>query len=768
MVGDATPPSPPPPPLKEETTILRGIEAVTPAVVQVTVNAKKRYAVCANSAGPSLAFEVPEFKKAIADMVARGVRWRYITEITKENLAYCKRLQEYAELRHLDGVKGNFGVSETEYIATGILDREEEEKSIPELIYSSAKPVVEQQQYLFELLWGKAVPAEQKIREIEEGVLPPETRVLRDPKEIVASTVRMVETCSELMISGTPQVMRLVRGHGILFDLYKKLAAMHKAGRHGGIRYALFIDREAVDVVKEFLEIGVQVRHIGNMPPNYFAVTDKMYASIVERVQGDRIPGNLLISTEQPYIEHFRRIFEETWDDGIDAQKRIEDLESGYSIDMESAILSSPSKIEGIYKEILASARQEVKLILPSVSALRRQKELGVLAALEQLVARRGGGEGKEGVRVRLLLASSDSDKEPPEKEFAALRQHGIDVQLLARSPASSLSPEAATTTAVVMATKVIVDGRVALVIEMRDDSKATFAEAIGQAMLLTQRSLVASYSRMFETLWSEAALIAKLKESDRLQKEFINIAAHELRTPIQPILMIASTFEVDPSQKEETQEEKEGEQTVQLSRQELRLIARNARRLERLSSDILDVTRIESGTLKLSKEDTDLAALISEAVDDAKNQAAIADGHVRFALNLPPKEKGPVVAPVDSYRIRQVMANLLNNAIKFTEKGTITVGLEKIDDGGQQKEAKVSVSDTGRGIDPEIMPRLFQKFAGKSELGTSTGLGLYISKAIVEAHGGQIWAENNKQDGKEKEKEGKGATFSFTLPLKS
>lgn len=130
-------------------------------------------------------------------------------------------------------------------------------------------------------------------------------------------------------------------------------------------------------------------------------------------------------------------------------------------------------------------------------------------------------------------------------------------------------------------------------------------------------------------------------------------------------------------------------------------------------------------------------------------------DDTIQFVVNLP---EGPViVAAADSYRLRQVLANLLDNAVKFTEKGEVTVSLEK-QDGEGGEEAKVSVSDSGRGIDPEIMPRLFQKFAGKSDVGTSTGLGLYISKAIVEAHGGRIWAENNKDR--------KGATFTFTLPV--
>ncbi|WP_337861684.1 ATP-binding protein [Nitrososphaera sp.] len=263
-----------------------------------------------------------------------------------------------------------------------------------------------------------------------------------------------------------------------------------------------------------------------------------------------------------------------------------------------------------------------------------------------------------------------------------------------------------------------------------------------------------------------------QLKKHDRMQKEFINIAAHELRTPIQPILMVSSQYDLSSKNAGEAEdgeeEEEDTDEEMRIKKIEMRLIARNAARLDRLASDILDATRIESGMLRLNREENvDLSRLASEAIEDAKRQAAAAANNasnsnsIRFELDIP---KGPPPAvTADSYRIRQVLANLLNNAIKFTQQegggGTITVRVERRDTAG---EVQVSVSDTGSGIDPEIRPRLFQKFAGKSEVGTSTGLGLYISKAIVEAHGGRMWAENNAHG------DGKGTTFAFTLPLRS
>jgi two-component system, OmpR family, sensor histidine kinase VicK len=182
-------------------------------------------------------------------------------------------------------------------------------------------------------------------------------------------------------------------------------------------------------------------------------------------------------------------------------------------------------------------------------------------------------------------------------------------------------------------------------------------------------------------------------------------------------------------------------------------MIARNAKRLERLTSDILDVSRIESDSLKLSEKLIDLNENIRIVVNDEKS--AIPKGK-ELKIIFDQRESAPLVVKGDKSRLFEVLTNLIGNAIKFTDSGgTITVTVEK---SGAENEALVSIKDTGNGIDREILPRLFTKFASKSDKGT--GLGLYLSKGIIEAHGGRIWAENNT--------DGKGATFRFTLPLRN
>ncbi|MFZ0696972.1 MAG: sensor histidine kinase [Nitrososphaeraceae archaeon] len=258
-----------------------------------------------------------------------------------------------------------------------------------------------------------------------------------------------------------------------------------------------------------------------------------------------------------------------------------------------------------------------------------------------------------------------------------------------------------------------------------------------------------------------------QLKIQEKMQKEFINVAAHELRTPIQPILGLSEILRSRVTKGTEWQ-----------GQDLLDIIIRNAKRLQRLAEDILDVTRIESQSLKLKKERFNLNQSVSQIVEEYRNQIQKAgsdlvseNNKVDISLVVVPN-KDDIFVEADKGRLVQVISNLLSNAIKFTRQEekegdkepwrekqvkTILIMIEKDD---QKKEAVVSIRDGGVGIDPEVFPRLFSKFASKSFEGT--GLGLFISKSIIEAHGGKIWAENNasENDGS------RGATFRFSLAL--
>src|ERR671910_1153220 len=233
-----------------------------------------------------------------------------------------------------------------------------------------------------------------------------------------------------------------------------------------------------------------------------------------------------------------------------------------------------------------------------------------------------------------------------------------------------------------------------------------------------------------------------KVKESEKMKTEFINIAAHELRTPIQPILGLSDII----------YSKVKDEELHEL----LDIIMRNAKRLKRLTDNLLDVTKIEGRSLMLNKEKFNLNILISEVLKDyvnkQKNQLI-----VKIVYDF--KYKDDIIIEADRDRLSQVIHNLLDNALKFTitqNQQMIFVIIDKKKE-SKEEEVIVSVKDTGEGISKNILLKLFSKFT-TSDSNTGTGLGLYICKNIVEAHGGRIWAENNLDEG--------GAIFSFTLQI--
>lgn len=225
------------------------------------------------------------------------------------------------------------------------------------------------------------------------------------------------------------------------------------------------------------------------------------------------------------------------------------------------------------------------------------------------------------------------------------------------------------------------------------------------------------------------------LKKHDKLQKEFVNIVAHELRTPVQSIMGFVEMMDLNPENRPKYMER----------------LKNNTARLERLTADTLDIARIESGTFRLSKEKSNLKELIKNAIDDLTFTIHNSKRNNKLAVTYG-KENEDLFINIDKSRIAQVLSNLLSNAEKFTKNGDILVKVTKLN---REKEIEVKVIDNGQGIDKEILPKLFEKFVTKSDIGT--GIGLYISKQIVLAHGGRIWGKNNENR--------KGAEFGFSLP---
>jgi signal transduction histidine kinase len=270
------------------------------------------------------------------------------------------------------------------------------------------------------------------------------------------------------------------------------------------------------------------------------------------------------------------------------------------------------------------------------------------------------------------------------------------------------------------------------------------FINVVGLALSSIQynRELRESNTRLRESNELLNQQNEKIKESEKMKEEFINIAAHELRTPIQPIIGLVDNIYSNSKDKEQ--------------KEILEIIMRNAERLKRLTDNVLDVTKIEGKSLMLKKEKLNLNVLITEVLKDYYINKKIKQQNVKIVYEF--KYTHDIIVEADRDRLAQVLHNLLDNALKFTKSGQIIfVFIEKKKDKEEEKEVIISVIDTGEGIPENILPKLFTKLIiGTSSSGT--GLGLYISKNIMEAHGGKIWAENNPDS--------KGAIFRFTLPI--
>jgi two-component system sensor histidine kinase VicK len=695
--------------------ILYGAENAVGRGVQFMRNVKKNMDIFFDHRAPSIVVDIEEYRNGYINIRRRGAKIRAFTEITKENIHYCKELMKLVdELRHLDGVKGGMAVSESEYMATTVL---EESKPLTEVIYSNVKEVVEQNQYIYDTLWRSAISAEQKIKEIEEGIVRYETRIIENPDEVIREIGRLTASSNKLdtcLTSGGLQY-----SHNYFFDLKKKLLDKQRRGEHKGIRYITNIDNGNLHICKLYLKHGIQIRHMKNLPPMSFGVSDKEIAVTIEKMEGGRRVQSLLISNEPLYVRHFTSLFEEIWRNGIDGQYRIKQVEEeGVESDIE--VIQNPDRTEELYWGIVKSAEKEILLILPTANAVIGQEKMGIIKYLAEATRNRN-------IQVRILMPQVNLSHHPIEESKTLQQQQD--------NPTDSLNVRYMQQLSDTKATILIADRKASLVIEIRDDSKSRFYEAIGLSTYSNSKPGVLSYVSIFENLWIQTELYEQLKVHDKMQKDFINIAAHELRTPIQPILGLSEA--VLSKSKDETQKEL------------LEVVVRNAKRLTTLIENILDVTRIENQSLSLRKERLNINGIILNILEEYEGRDNKKKDNVKIVFT--PKDDFFVEA--DKGRVMQVISNLMNNAIKFTLKGTITVTTKKKE---ENNEIIVSIKDTGSGIDPEIMSRLFSKFATKSQ--TGTGLGLFISQNIAEAHGGKIWAENNS--------DGKGSVFSFSLPL--
>ena len=297
--------------IEEKIEVLRGEQQVIGAQLQFFFNSKERVDTYMNYTRPQLAILLEPIKKAFLDAKSRGVELRYVTEITDDNISACKELMTIVdELRHLDGIKGNFMVSESEYLAPIVLF--EKGKVASQIIYSNLKEIVEHQQYTFDSFWSKAIPAQEKIREIEEGVATIRTSLLEDQDEIIKEIKRLNNSANKLSSCSAFGGMQM--SYNYFFDSYKRIVDIYQKRKGDGVRWIHNIDKDSIKLVKIFLESGIQVRHIKEMLPMNFGVSDKEVALTIEKMEGGKLSRSFLLSNDPRYLNHFNSFFEDLWE----------------------------------------------------------------------------------------------------------------------------------------------------------------------------------------------------------------------------------------------------------------------------------------------------------------------------------------------------------------------------------------------------------------------------------------------------------------------
>ena len=762
------------------TRMAYGKEAI-PVIDKFVNTCQSELNIVMDKNGISSIINDPMFTRFYTILKDNSINIRIVTEIDQHNIDYCKQIiDKYGvDLKHFSDVIFNLAISDDkEYLGFTV---NKQRGQFSEVIYSSVKEIVKQNKFIFDTLWKKSIPIAQRGRNIEEGLLPLETYMVNSQAEALSYTKNFINnTDSGLSNSTSIEYFKLLEYNETLLRSYLQYLSKHKEGKvKGGVRWVTFIgdNNEDIKLIKKFLDLGAEIRHVKNLPPLYFSVSQKQCVVISDILPNGQMFQKIIHSTEPLYISQYQTVFDKLWSTGLDALERIRQIQTGTAL-ATTKIIENASETKKYFIDIVKNAQEELLILFPSLNAIRREINMGIIDLLKK--------KSIENVRIRILSPINESVKE-------IMFSNITDNKDLMKQNITSREIRKQD---YLISTIVIVDRKHVLATELKDDSKTLFEDAIGVSTYSTSKPTILSYISIFESLWDQTEMSENLKKSneklihsEQLEREFINTAAHELRTPTQAIMgyteMDMEIFEDILKNTKITMDE-ELNITIKYLKRHFDTISRNSIRLDELINNLLDVARIESNrvnSLQLHKEKLDLVKEINDSLKTQFGQK-IKDKNIQINfINDNLDEHCWVYA--DKLRINQVVNNLLGNAIKFTDQnGKIDILIKdnasssviseldveskktvpdiiKKDNQEDKKENEltkhilVGISDTGRGISPQIMPKLFEKFITGSD--TGTGLGLYITKNIVEVHGGRIWAFNNS--------DGVGATFVFTLP---
>lgn len=676
------------------------------------------------------------FHKLFSELKVRNVMIRYVTEITADNIAYCKRLSDEFgfELRHLDGMRGNFAVGDLSrqyWGAAKVLAKEGSEPQL-QIVWSNVSAMVEQNQYVFDLLWGRAVPAEARYKEIEHDIPRYETRVIRDSGQILAETKRMADTSKSYSVSSVSSVSGgLLYAYNHLFEDFKRILGNKE---HGGMKWLTMIDESNIEAAKKFLELGMQIRHLDNVPTESFGLSEKEVGVTISRMHDGALNNSALFSNDPMYVEHYSDIFNKLWKSGMDAKLRIREIEEGVE-EPRIRIIRDQNEVREFYLQLVNQAKEEILLLLPSSNALRRQTKIGVVNTLQAAASQRR-------VKVRMLAPSLYAKSSRDNDRLTNSRDNTAGVTLNDLIEYKPIREATGLNTVTIL----VVDRTRSLIIEQQDDAKPDFVEATGVATYSSRGSTVKANIRFFERMWEEAAdrereeLLLEKERKSRIEAELLqDILAHDIRNYNQAARLNAELLEEDVGSAS-------AEDLRPLVRAVINAIDGSTRLVERASK-----------IGKILAEGSNVRLFPVNLGETVENSLAVVRKSLRdkeIIVEKTGQGDGSVLA---DDMLQEAFVNLFSNSAKYTDEKNVKIEV-RIDDAKDSPYTRIEVIDRGHGIPDELKSDLFTRYL---KTASGSGLGLSIVHALVSDryHGRVIVRDRVEGD------HAKGAVIELFLP---
>ena len=469
-----------------KTEILNGIENTVSVSLQCFARVKERYDSCGDNTLPYVIVTTEAINNAYRELLKRGRKARFITEITEENIRYCKELMKIVhELRHLEGIKSNFDVSESDYLSTAIQNKS---NSIPQLIHSNVRGMIEQQQYLFQTLWDKAIPAQIRIREIEEGIPIETTEVVRGIENIVRNQVEglsFTKIQNDACVDSTFPASLL--SSNIVWDKCLEL-------RNRGVKLRTIteITPKNIAYCKRMVE-RMELRHLDAIRGNFSISDKKTYRGSATMHEGEP-PTEGVRSTTRVFVEQQQYFFETLWNKAIPARQRFKEIEQGAKTEFVETV-RDPPQIEELGFDLIRRAQEEIAILFSMTKASRLQAKREALKLIEEAALSRR-------VKVRILVPANDDNNETAimaNETACQLKESGVDIrQIEKEKPLYPLQNKL---------TLMMADQSICLTTELEEDSEEPFEDAIGLATYSNSEPTIFAYSSIFENLWIHAII---------------------------------------------------------------------------------------------------------------------------------------------------------------------------------------------------------------------------------------------------------------------